>query len=69
MIGRYKADAVAEHARTEGISLRDSYAYGDDTSDVPFMQLVGHPIAVARPLSVFALEASRRQWNCLSPDT
>ena len=68
MIGLHKANAVAEHARAQGVSLRDSYAYGDDTSDAAFMQLVGHPIVVARPSSVFALEAGRRNWNCLSPD-
>lgn len=68
MIGRYKARAVADHARDHGMSLADSHAYGDDFSDAPFMELVGHPTAVINPSSPFAVEVERRGWASLPID-
>src|SRR2546429_4565463 len=40
-----KAQAVRELAEREGIDLAASYAYSDSESDLPFLWLVGHPLA------------------------
>ncbi len=41
-----KAELVSSFARRAGIDLSQSYGYGDSAGDVPFLTLVGHPIAV-----------------------
>src|SRR2546430_3729681 len=41
-----KAQAVRELAERQGIDLDASYAYSDSESDLPFLRLVGHPVAV-----------------------
>lgn len=44
--GPEKAVAVQRVAEAEGISLADSYAYSDSTTDLPLLELVGHPHVV-----------------------
>jgi HAD superfamily hydrolase (TIGR01490 family) len=44
--GAGKADALRELARVEAIDLASSTAYSDSYSDVPFLEAVGHPVAV-----------------------
>jgi HAD superfamily hydrolase (TIGR01490 family) len=46
LYGQAKADAVVELADDLGIDLADSTAYSDSASDVPFLEAVGHPVAV-----------------------
>lgn len=46
MIGEGKATAVAAHAARHGLDLRKSYGYGDDISDIPFMELTGNRVIV-----------------------
>jgi HAD superfamily hydrolase (TIGR01490 family) len=46
LYGRAKADAVAELAAEAGLDLAASTAYSDSSSDVPFLEAVGHPVAV-----------------------
>lgn len=46
MIGQGKAAAVAAHASRHQLKLQDSHSYGDDISDVPFMELTGHRVFV-----------------------
>jgi HAD superfamily hydrolase (TIGR01490 family) len=60
--GAHKADAVRELAVAEGIDLAGSYAYSDSITDLPMLDLVGHPVAVNpdRELSRIALE---REWE------
>ena len=41
--GDGKARAVAEFADREGIDLSRSWAYSDSASDLPLLELVGHP--------------------------
>jgi HAD superfamily hydrolase (TIGR01490 family) len=41
-----KAEAIRELAAREGIDLAESYAYSDSESDLPMLQVVGHPVAV-----------------------
>jgi HAD superfamily hydrolase (TIGR01490 family) len=44
--GPNKADAMEEIAAADGISLADSYAYSDSATDLPMLEIVGHPVAV-----------------------
>jgi HAD superfamily hydrolase (TIGR01490 family) len=44
--GEGKAQALRELAADEGIDLSASTAYSDSYSDVPFLEAVGHPVAV-----------------------
>ncbi len=44
--GENKARGVTEYAQEHNIDLRKSYAYADSFTDLPMLQLVGHPIAV-----------------------
>jgi HAD superfamily hydrolase (TIGR01490 family) len=37
---------VVRAAEARGISLQDSYAFGDSMNDVPMLAAVGHPVAV-----------------------
>jgi len=41
-----KAEALRELAAAEGIDLTASTAYSDSHTDVPFLEAVGHPVAV-----------------------
>ena len=41
-----KAEALRELAAAEGIDLAASTAYSDSHTDVPFLEAVGHPVAV-----------------------
>ena len=58
--GPAKAEAVLEIAEELGIALKDSFAYSDSATDIPMLELVGHPVAVNpdRPLKKHALENS-----------
>jgi phosphoserine phosphatase len=44
--GEGKARALRELAAAEGLDLSASTAYSDSFSDVPFLEAVGHPVAV-----------------------
>lgn len=46
MHGDCKADAVRELAAAEGFDLAACTAYSDAHGDVPFLEAVGHPVAV-----------------------
>jgi HAD superfamily hydrolase (TIGR01490 family) len=59
--GQEKADAVREYAHRRGLSLPRSYAYSDHRSDLPFLRLVGHPVAVNPDLAL-GWHARRRGW-------
>lgn len=58
--GPAKAEAVLDIAEELGIALEDSFAYSDSATDIPMLELVGHPVAVNpdRPLKKHALENS-----------
>ena len=49
MIGQGKAVAVAAHAAHHGLDLAASHGYGDDISDVPFLELTGNRVIVNNP--------------------
>lgn len=46
IIGDRKAEVVRAEAATQGINLAQSHAYGDHLSDLPLLNIVGHPVAV-----------------------
>ena len=56
-----KADAVRELAEREGFDLSASTAYSDSHTDLPFLELVGHPVAV-NPDRELRQIAARRSW-------
>ena len=62
MVGERKAAAVRAEAAARGIALEHSLAYGDHLSDLPLLDLVGHPVVVGDDPSLRDL-AIRRGWT------
>jgi len=60
----HKADAVREMAVAERLDLASSYAYSDSITDLPMLELVGHPVAV-NPDRELARVAREREWEVL----
>jgi HAD superfamily hydrolase (TIGR01490 family) len=60
--GPYKADAILEVANWEGIDLERSYAYSDSITDLPMLEVVGHPVVV-NPDRDLARIAKDREWT------
>jgi hypothetical protein len=56
--GETKADGVRQLASRRGYDLAECYAYSDSSSDLPLLELVGHPNAVnpSRTLRRVAIE-------------
>ena len=63
--GEAKADAVRELAGRERIDLGASFAYSDSHTDLPFLEVVGHPIAV-NPDRELRRVARERGWPVLA---
>jgi HAD superfamily hydrolase (TIGR01490 family) len=59
--GEGKAEAIEKLSAERGYDLRLSYSYSDSASDLPMMEMVGHPVAVNpdRPLESVA---HQRGW-------
>lgn len=71
--GPAKADSVVELAARLGIDLARSWAYSDSATDVPMLEVVGHPVAV-NPDRALRDVAEARGWpvldfRMLGPDT
>jgi len=62
--GPNKAIAINELAERTGIELARSSAYSDSATDIPMLEIVGHPYAV-NPDKQLALEAGERGWEIL----
>ncbi len=60
--GPNKATAIADLAARTGLDLADCTAYSDSATDLPMLEIVGHPVAVNadRPLAKVARE---RGWE------
>jgi HAD superfamily hydrolase (TIGR01490 family) len=58
---QFKAQVLHE-AAAEGISLADSYAFGDSLNDLPMLEAVGHPVPV-NPGSKLLAAAAKRGWE------
>jgi HAD superfamily hydrolase (TIGR01490 family) len=59
-----KADCVRELARREGFDLAECTAYSDSHTDLPFLEVVGHPVAV-NPDRALRRIAVERGWPVL----
>ena len=62
--GEHKALAVRELADERGYDLAESTAYSDSHTDLPFLEAVGHPIAV-NPDRALRRLATERDWPVL----
>jgi HAD superfamily hydrolase (TIGR01490 family) len=56
-----KADCVRELAAREGYDLAQCTAYSDSHTDLPFLETVGHPVAV-NPDRALRRIAAQRSW-------
>lgn len=61
MSGKQKAAAIRSLAAYHGLSLADSFAYANLVSDLPALEICGHPVAV-NPSRGLARHAHRRGW-------
>lgn len=59
--GEGKREAIEKLAAEKGYDLRLSYSYSDSVSDLPMLEMVGHPVAV-NPDSPLENVAHQRGW-------
>ncbi|MPZ71823.1 MAG: HAD-IB family hydrolase [Nitriliruptorales bacterium] len=59
--GEGKAEHIRKLAAEKGYDLAHCYSYSDSASDLPMMQIVGHPVAV-NPDRAMESVAHRRGW-------
>ena len=59
-----KAEVVREVAQEQGLDLAECTAYSDSHTDLPFLEVVGHPVAV-NPDRALRRIASDRGWPAL----
>lgn len=59
--GPNKADAMLSLADERGYDLAASYAYSDSHTDLPMLEVVGHPVAV-NPDAELRRVAGEREW-------
>jgi|SRR5690606_13319339 len=66
-IAEGKAEAIESFLNRHQACSGHCYAYGDDWSDLPMLETVGHPCVVAggRGLEV---QAQNRNWRIIQPD-
>ena len=62
--GPTKAEAIRGLAATDGYDLTSSYAYSDSITDLPMLEVVGHPFAV-NPDKELRRIATERGWGVL----
>ena len=60
--GPFKAEAMRAMAERLDIDLDASWAYSDSATDIPMLEVVGHPVAV-NPDRVLARYAREREWE------
>lgn len=63
-IGEGKVLKAKRLAAEQGIDLAQSYAYSDHQSDLPLLELVGHPVVV-EPTKPLRRIAERRGWEII----
>jgi HAD superfamily hydrolase (TIGR01490 family) len=63
--GQAKADRVRELAAERGYQLADCFAYSDSVTDLPMLELVGHP-RVVNPDRALRKVARARGWPVLA---
>ena len=62
--GEHKATAVRRLAQEQGYDLARCYAYSDSVTDLPMLEVVGHPFAV-NPDRALRRAAGERGWPVL----
>lgn len=65
-IGEGKRLLVQRFLQHHQVDPAQCYAYGDHLSDLPMLELVGHPVVVARNDDLVTLARSRR-WTTMLP--
>lgn len=65
-IGEGKRLLVQRFLQLRQVDPAQCYAYGDHLSDLPMLELVGHPVVVARNDDLMAMARSRR-WTLMLP--
>ena len=63
--GENKASAIRELAANAGYDLAECYAYSDSITDLPMLEVVGHPTAV-NPDRALRKESVSRGWPVLT---
>lgn len=63
--GDGKAEAIRQLAAREGYALEHCYAYSDSITDLPMLEIVGHP-TVVNPDRALRKEAAARGWPVLT---
>lgn len=63
--GEGKAIAIRELAESHHLDLSGSSAYSDSATDLPMLEVVGHPVAV-NPDRALAREARARGWEVVT---
>jgi HAD superfamily hydrolase (TIGR01490 family) len=66
-LGDYKRELAQKLADKEYIDLKNSFAYGDNESDIPLLNLVGNPIAV-QPAPKLRKLAQKNNWKIINID-
>ena len=59
--GEARYQALVDYADAHGLSLNESVAYADSSSDLPMLEAVGFPVAV-NPETKLATIARKRGW-------
>lgn len=62
--GPRKNEKIEQALAGKDIDWQNSFAYGDSFSDIPVLELVGHPVAV-RPEPRLQAIAEQRQWEII----
>lgn len=62
--GPLKTEKIHEALAGQDIDWANSFAYGDSLSDLPVLELVGHPVAV-KPEPRLLTVAKERKWEIL----
>ncbi len=62
--GPQKAATIRQLAERDGLDLNESYAYSDSATDLPMLEVVGHPVAV-NPDRALRRIAQMRGWPVL----
>lgn len=65
--GEGKAEAMRTIADERGLDLTDCYSYTDSATDLPMLEVVGHPVAT-NPDAELRDIAERRDWPVLEFD-
>jgi HAD superfamily hydrolase (TIGR01490 family) len=61
LVGEARANWLREYAKTTGMDLDSSYAYGDSYADRPWLEVVGYPHVVNPDLQLYR-HARQQRW-------